>query len=244
MVHEDRDHHDGVLRSLSLVYGGGVSQDQFVKLRHIIGHEPVVEVHGQLPFFQVHGFHDADVPIEDFFVVIVPDLHDLVTDAEDVSAALQSRFPGIQCLLQDLVQVRRPGHAPLHGRQHLDLRRRRPVITGELGGHELRDGPGRFLRENAAVLRVQALLPGLGLHIHEKEIACCAVADIRQFPLVDPVGIHDDPAGLGLPEDPCEPHHRKALRVDDVPQHVSCPDAGKLVDVTDQDQGHGVRDRL
>ena len=58
------------------------------------------------------------------------------------------------------------------------------------------------------------------------------------------MGVHDDPAGLGLPEDPCQAHHRKTAGINDVPQDISRAYTRQLVDIPDQDQGHRIRNCL
>ena len=162
---------------------------------------------------------------------------------EDKSAAPKARFPGIQCLLQQLVQVGCADNAALHGREHLDLGGRSPVIAGEFCAYQLRNDRGGLFCKKAR-FRLQALFLKLRLHIHEEEIAFGAVPDIRHFACVDPVRVHNDPAFGSLPEDPCKADDRKAVRFNDVPQDISRTDAGQLVNVPDQDQSHGIRDGL
>ena len=53
----------------------------------------------------------------------------------------------------------------------------------------------------------------------------------REFPLVDPVGIGDDLRAFGLPEDFGQPGDADQLRGDQIREHRSGADAGKLVDI-------------
>ena len=54
MAHGKGHDHDGVLASLSLMYGRGVSQRQLVQLAGVVDHGPSVEIHGQLPLLHIH----------------------------------------------------------------------------------------------------------------------------------------------------------------------------------------------
>ena len=118
------------------------------------------------------------------------------------------------------------------------------IIMGEPACDESGNNLGRFLRQDCTVLRIAPLLPGLLLHIHEKEIALSSVTDIGHLPAVDPVCVHDDPARPRLPKDPAEAHHRKLPGINDIPKDIAGSDARELVNISDQDQCHSVRDRL
>jgi hypothetical protein len=68
---------------------------------------------------------------------------------------------------------------------------------------------------------------------------------------IDEVRVHDDPALGGLPEHHGRTRHRHGSGGDDVGQHLTRPDRGKLVDVADEQQpgmvqhglGQGVHQR-
>ena len=78
----------------------------------------------------------------------------------------------------------------------------------------------------------------------KKEVAAAAVGDIRHFSGVDAVGVCYDPALRCLTENPGQAHSREAVRFNEVPQDISRPHARKLVDITDQYEGHSIRDRF
>ena len=115
------------------------------------------------------------------------------------------------------------------------------VVAGELFGDQLCNGLSRFLCENRAVGLIQPFLLRLLFHIHEEEIALSPAPDVRELAFVDPMGVQDDPALHRLSENPCEAHDRKTAAVDEIPQYIAGPDAGQLVDISDQNQRHGVR---
>ena len=58
------------------------------------------------------------------------------------------------------------------------------------------------------------------------------------------MGVCYDPALRCLTENPGQAHNRKAVRFNEVPQDISRPHAGKLVDITDQYESHSIRDRF
>ena len=171
VIHQDRHDHDGIFGPLGFMNGSRVGQDQLVQFRHVIDNVPVIKADGQLPLLRVHGQDSADISVEDLLVIIVPDLHDPVAFPVDAAAPAQARSPGVQLLLQDLVQVPRSGHAPLHGGQHLDVRGRHLIVGGKLPGNQFRNGLCRLPSKYAALLRIQALFQSPGFHVHKKEVA-------------------------------------------------------------------------
>ena len=84
--------------------------------------------------------------------------------------------------------------------------------------------------------------------VEQEKVLRFPVVDDGHLSLVDAVGIRDDVAAFRLAEDRLQAHHRRtgdpgpaffslALDgLDHVTQHVACTDAGKLIDVADQQQ--------
>ena len=54
--------------------------------------------------------------------------------------------------------------------------------------------------------------------------------------------IHDNSAGLGLPENPGQTNHRKYFTVDHIAEHISCTNRWKLINISHQNQTHVRRD--
>ena len=77
------------------------------------------------------------------------------------------------------------------------------------------------------------------LIFHEKEISAFSITDIRHLSFIDPVGIHDDTAGLSLSEDSRESYHRKCHWIDHIPENISGTYRRKLVNVSHHDKSHG-----
>ena len=84
----------------------------------------------------------------------------------------------------------------------------------------------------------------IGVSGGEKEIRILPAPHIDGLSPVDPVGVHDNPAALCLPENPGQPDHRNPPRGNDILQHVSRAHAGQLVRVSHQDERHGIRQGL
>ena len=214
--HEGHD-DDGVFAPLALVDGAGVGQDELVQLGDVIGDIPAVEVDLELPLLHIHMADHADVPVEDLLVVVIADLHDLVVQAVLGAAPAQADSRRIQDLLQLLVEIGGPDGAPLHGGQNLDVADPvRVIVAGQVLRHILHD----------QIRRLLGRLPP-----RKKEIAVPAAAYVGPLSPVDPVGIHDDPAALGLAEDPGQLHDRDRPAPDDVREDIAGADRGQLVHV-------------
>ena len=83
---------DGVFGSLGFVVGGGVAQRHLVKFAEAVAHRTAVEVDQHLRGVGIDGGDEADVAVEDLFVVVVFGLHHLVADAVGVAEALDDRL--------------------------------------------------------------------------------------------------------------------------------------------------------
>ena len=160
MRHEYGHHDDRVLTALGFVYRCGIGQHQLVKLRHVIDNQTVVKLDAQLPILRVNVLYDADVPVEDLFLVIVADLHDLVAPAVFHAPAAQAEAVGIHRLLEHLVQICRADDAALHGCQHLDILRSSAVVLRQAPLYQIHDG----LRRRFGILL-----------LHKEEICISAV---------------------------------------------------------------------
>ena len=127
MVHQHRHDHDRIFASLGFVDRHGIGQHQFIQLTDIVHYRAVIKAYGQLPFLFVYLQDNANITIEDFLLIIIPDLHNLVPGIKGIAASGKSRFPGtarcrIHRLLQFLVKIHRADHAALHRRENLNLR--------------------------------------------------------------------------------------------------------------------------
>ena len=81
----------------------------------------------------------------------------------------------------------------------------------------------------------------IGIFGREKEVRVLSSPHIYGFSPVNPVGVHDNPASLGLTEDPRQPHHRNPPGGYDILQHISRSHAWQLVRISHQNQCHLVR---
>ena len=168
--------------------GGGVGKGQFLQLTYVIHHFPSIKIHGQFPLFHVHMIYDTYVTIENFLIIVVADLHDFIMEPVLRATSAQENAARIHGLLQHLIQVRRPTDASLHGRQHLNiLQGIHMIIARQIFG---------------AVFHQKLHHLFIGLFRGKKEIRVPAAPHVDLLPFVDAVGIHDDTAAPGLPEDP------------------------------------------
>ncbi len=206
MRRHDGDNHDGVLRALRLVDGGGVGEDDLVELGGLVLGGCPVEVHRDGPLLRVHAPDGAYVAVEHVLVVVVAHLHDPVPGAETVSAPADGVPRRVERLLEQDVQVGGADHAPLHGGEHLDVAQGLPVGLGQTVLDQVDDLRGGRLR---------AVAPD------EEEVGVPSVGDVGQLAAVDGVRVHDYAAGLRLTEYPGQPHDGNDARFYDVPQHVS-----------------------
>ena len=228
-------HHKGhdnnrVLAALAFMDRTGVCEDQLIQFRCIIGYVAALKVHGQFPLIHVHTADESDIPIVDFLVVIVPDLHHLVMNPVLRPSAAQEDPCPVQGVLQSLIQVHGSDQAALHGRQYLDITDRiRMIIAWQILRDILHYQVRRFFR---------SLLRG------EEEIRIPPAADIDRLSFVNPVRIHDNPASLCLAENPLQLYNGNAAGCNDIRKHISGADRWKLIHISHQDQGHIIRNRF
>ncbi len=82
------------------------------------------------------------------------------------------------------------------------------------------------------------------LILQKEKVRIFPVGYVRQLPLVNAVGIHDDPARLRLPEYPGETDHGKNPRINHIPQHIPGAYGRELVNIPHHHKAHGGRNRL
>ena len=221
-----------------------IGKDKLIELRNIIFHVSSVKVHREAPVLHIDRADDADIPVENLLVVIIADLHHLIAEAIHNPSSFQTDASRIESLLQNEIQIRSADDAPLHGSEDLYVRGRHLVVSAQLRFHKVNDGLCRQLRNSRRVILCQPFPLSRLFHIHKKEIGISSIADIRHDSLVNPMGIHDNPAGLCLTENAGQLDDRKAFAVNQIPKYISCSDRGQLIYVSDQNQRHAVRHSL
>ena len=105
MLHRDRHHDNRELRTLTLMDSYGVCQCQLIKFRLLIFHRFAIECHCQSLLIDVYTAYKADIAIKHALVVIIADLHHLVTLTVDVARTAETRAYWIQSLLEQYVEV-------------------------------------------------------------------------------------------------------------------------------------------
>ena len=188
----------------------------------------------------VHGVvvaqHALDLVKRDVRVLV-----EHVLEGNDVIGAGQ--VAGAQ--LEHLEHVR----ALAGGQRGLQLGQRVVVGTLELGDHlNIVHGYPQILRKLFADQRNRCVDDRIGIVSSDKQKIPASGSDVHSLPAVYFMSIDNDIAGLRLAEDPGEPHHWKSSRLDDILEHISRSDAGKLVSVPHQDQScsscHRLQKRL
>ena len=76
----------------------------------------------------------------------------------------------------------------------------------------------------------------------KEKICLFSIREIRHLSLIDPVGIHDNPAGLCLAENAGQADHRNHSGINQIPQYISCTYRWQLVNVSHQNHSHVRRD--
>ena len=176
-----------------------VGGHQGVEFAERIGHLPAVERGDQRPFLVIDPHHRPEIAVEDLPVIVVLGLHHPVARREAPAKPLDlGGRVRVEHLLKLDVEVAGSEHAPVHRAEHLHVLHR---IEPEPARHALLD--------HLDDLR-HALL-GLG-DLDEVEVALLArLRRLGHLALVDPVGIHHDPALRRLPEHLGQPSDRDAL---------------------------------
>ena len=117
------------------------------------------------------------------------------------------------------------------------------VVARQSGPHQVYDRLQGCLYALFLLRQILYILPVDRIfHIHEKEIAVPAVGKIRHSAFVDAVGIGDDPAPGSLTENAREADNGKAVRLNEIAQNIACSDTGQLIDITDKNKRHCIRD--
>ena len=181
-----------ILAALALVDRDGVRQGQLVEIAEVVGHFPVVHLHADGLLGGVYGRNSAQVAVVDPFVVVIPQLEHPVPDAEDPAPAQQFCRPvarRVQRRLQGGVELPRADGPAVHGREHLDVRKRiEPVLAGQAPLRQVYDEMLQFgrvlLGEEEEILRA----------IRRRR-------QVRKLAAIHPVCVRDDPALCRLAED-------------------------------------------
>ena len=222
------------------MYCDGIRQFQVLQLREGIFHGPrVIKNDRHHLCVRIDLFDPAEVAVENagppvnghaevaahfpFDLVIVAGLHDLVSLPEDRLPAHMlppASVRGIEHALQDFIEPLNTQAAAPHGSQHLNLLRPASDILWK----HLADQLHRVFVDHRNLVPLQ-----------KKEIPALVVHRQR-LSLQNSVGIHDNVAPAGLPEDMAQHDGMKSPGIDQILQDASGPHTGQLVDIPDKDQ--------
>lgn len=92
MLHGNRDHHRRERRTLRLVDADRVGQRDFVQFAEVVSHQSIVVPDGDLLVDRIDPLDRADVSVEDFLLLIVLCLNNLVPNLEPPPKPFGGRF--------------------------------------------------------------------------------------------------------------------------------------------------------
>src|SRR6516164_1980218 len=105
----ERDHDGRVFRTLALVNRRRVGQHQLIEFAKAVGEISAIEVDGELAFLHVDARHDAEVAVVDLLVIVVLDLHDLISRTEGPAETLDADLTGrIKRVCSSILRERAP----------------------------------------------------------------------------------------------------------------------------------------
>ena len=240
-VEEQGDHHR-ILASLTLVNRDDVSETQLPGVVELDPDGPVVDIERQAPAREVHGTEYAHISVANSRLAVVLVEEDAVADAEEPPGELNFRLLrrlGIQCFLQQGVQLVNAQAALAHRRQHLNiLQGIDPVARRKTATHHVDQGIAYPLGAVRAGLEItgrlqQMTVGGVPLGVGRSERGRIAFEH--------PLSIPHDLRSSGLPVDLGEPDDRNLTGFDEVVQHPAGAHAGELVVVADNQHVGGRR---
>jgi len=205
------------------MYGCGIGMHQFIQLRYFIFYNILVKVYFQRPLLQIYGFHCSDISVENLFFIVVANLHDFIPSTKQISSTTQSISLRIQRFLQRQIQICRSHDTFLHRCQHLNMIPRCFIIVGKIIFYQSDNLLHHFFRI---------------FFFYIEEIRVFSIGNIWKFSFINGMCVHDDPAALGLSENPGQPNHRKHTGINNVTQYVSRANGWKLIDISHQNQPH------
>ena len=147
----DGDDDARELAALAFVNAECVGELEFIELSGFVFDEAVgIVTDVNFDGIGINGDDVADVAVEDFLVVVVVGLDDLVADAEGDAEALdfELEFVGrIERKLQGLIERNGAEEIAIHRREHLDVADGiETVFGGEAGMREFNEGVLDLLR--------------------------------------------------------------------------------------------------
>src|SRR5262249_15121468 len=88
MLSEHRDYHGGIFRALALVNGRRVGWHQHIEFAKAITDRAAIESHSNLTNLGINAIDGANVAVVNLFVVVVLDLHHLITGCKGPAESL------------------------------------------------------------------------------------------------------------------------------------------------------------
>src|SRR3984957_7124914 len=123
MLSRKGNHHCWIFRALRLVNSDRIGGDDLIEFAEVILDQPAIVIEHELLSIRVNRTAEAEIAVEDLFVVVVDRLHHLIAAPERASEAGDHRFALITIQSGLKVEIERPrtDAASVHGAEHLYL---------------------------------------------------------------------------------------------------------------------------
>src|SRR6266704_47665 len=142
VLYEQGKYNGWVLTPLTFVDSDSPRKCEFREVCIIVGHRPLRKLDDNLLFLQVNRSDHADIPIEDFPLVVVDLLDHPVTHPQDAASACQlhfSRLRWVEDLLEHRVELSRSRLSACCRAEHLYLLQRIDAVLGKELAHQVAD---------------------------------------------------------------------------------------------------------
>ena len=237
---QQRKYHCRILRSLRFMNRNSIGQFQFLQLlKRINGEASIFKFHLCSLSKLINFFKDSGISVKytdsllehnpissanfPFHLIIVPDLHDLISCTEQPVSNRFLRFSAfrrIQVSLKDLVKAFHAQKPFSHRGQHLYLKRFRIHITGQF----LLNQCDHHSDNDVRIISLQ-----------KKEITTLVI-NLYLLTSVDFMCIHNNIALRSLTENLCQLYYRETATVNNISQDISRSHTGQLILIAYQNQ--------
>src|SRR3974390_3763257 len=120
MLSKHWDNHSGIFRPLAFVNGRRVGRHQHIELTESVCDGSAVEGHGELPRIGIEINDGADVAVVDLFLIVILNLHHLITRCKGPTESLDLAIAGgMERCLQLNVKRSRTNTTAIHRTQPL-----------------------------------------------------------------------------------------------------------------------------
>jgi hypothetical protein len=128
MLSQEGHDHGLIFTALRFMDRDGIGEGDVIELIFFITHGSPIKINSNPVFLFVNIDDKANVTVEDFFLVVIADLHDFIVELYLPTSNFETFVVGIQPLLEFAIEIIHSHHTLVHGADHLNLRRERAHI--------------------------------------------------------------------------------------------------------------------